>query len=69
MKEYLECHEVGFTLDPNESDSLVDFVLSLPEKEQELIQMGLRAKELASKEFSTEFLSQKMLEGIISSCK
>lgn len=68
MKDYLEAHEIGFTLDPNSSQSLVDFVESLSEKEELLEKMGQTAKELAVKEFSTNYLSQKMLEGIIKAC-
>lgn len=69
MKDYLDEHEVGFTLDPNDPNSLVDFVLSLPGREEELLEMGSRAKQLAAKEFSTEFLSQKMLDGILQACR
>ncbi|OOG74587.1 glycosyltransferase family 4 protein [Algoriphagus sp. A40] len=66
MKDYLHEHQVGFTLDPNNPDSLVDFVRSLKDREKELIQMGEKAKEIAAKEFGTKYLAQKMLDGITS---
>ncbi|GAB2480926.1 MAG: glycosyltransferase WbuB [Cytophagales bacterium] len=64
MKDFLAQHEVGFTLDPNSAESLVQFVQSLDQREEELKQMGQKAKVLAAKEFGTPYLAQKMLTGI-----
>ncbi|TDQ19612.1 glycosyltransferase involved in cell wall biosynthesis [Algoriphagus boseongensis] len=69
MKDYLKKHRVGFTLNPDDPNSLVDFILSLKEREKDLTEMGDRAKTLAAKEFSTEFLAQKMLNGLLEAAR
>lgn len=69
MKDYLSLHQVGFTLDPDDPNSLADWIIEYQDKELQLQEMGNRAKVLAAKEFSTEFLAQKMLDGIIQACK
>jgi glycosyltransferase involved in cell wall biosynthesis len=69
MKDYLEVHQVGFTLNPDSPDALVEFVLSLGKNQTRLREMGEKAGKLAAREFGTVYLSQKMLDGLITACK
>lgn len=69
MKDYLENNNVGFTLSPDDPQALADLLIDLSGKPGEVRQMGVRAKELAAKEFDKDILADKMLDTIILAVK
>lgn len=69
MKDYLIKNEVGFTLNPNDSEELAMKLIELDRLPNELDLMGKRARKLAAKEFDKDFLADKMLKGIVEAIK
>lgn len=61
MKEFLQKHDVGFTVDPDRPDELADLLIRLSQDREKLQLMGERAKELAAKYFDKDVLADKML--------
>lgn len=64
MRDYLEQHEVGFTVDPNDPIALAELLTSLASNETQIKQMGINAKVLAEKQFDKDVLANKMLKAI-----
>ncbi len=64
MKDFVEEHQVGFTVNPNEAIDLATLLERLFDNPDELILMGVNAKIVAAKEFDKNLLSQKMLSAI-----
>jgi glycosyltransferase involved in cell wall biosynthesis len=64
MKQFLEEHKVGFTLDPDDSKALADLLIELDAKSELIKDMGALAKLVAIKEFDKNKLAEKMLKAI-----
>jgi glycosyltransferase involved in cell wall biosynthesis len=64
MKQFLEDHQVGFTLDPDDSTALADLLIELDAKRELLKDMGGLAKLVATREFDKNILADKMLKAI-----
>lgn len=64
MKQFLEDHQVGFTLAPDDSKALADLLIDLDAKPELLSEMGELAKIVAIKEFDKNILAAKMLKAI-----
>ncbi len=64
MKYFVEEHEVGFTVDPNNAQALADKLLDLTDNPEQLVKMGLNAANIAKKEFDKTILAEKMLKAI-----
>ncbi|KAA3640050.1 MAG: glycosyltransferase WbuB [Bacteroidetes bacterium] len=65
MKDFLEEHEVGFTVDPNDAEALATLLIELDDKSDELKKMGKQAKKISSTEFDKNILAKKMLAAIV----
>lgn len=61
MKEFLEEHNIGFTIDGNDPQALADLLVDLSEKRVELRRMGERAKKVAKEHFDKDVLAHRML--------
>lgn len=61
MKDFLETHKVGFTIDPDDAPALADLLIELSENSVELKCVGENAKILATKYFDKDMLAAKML--------
>lgn len=61
MKDFLEVHQVGFTLDADDAEGLAKLLIDLSEKQSELKAMGQRSKVIAAEKFDKDTLSQEML--------
>ena len=64
MKDFVEEHEVGFTVDPNNAQALAEKLIALADKPEQLIKMGLNAAKIAKQEFDKTILAEKMLKAI-----
>lgn len=64
MKVFLEEHQVGFTLDPNEPSLLAELLIQLDRDPGRLKEMGKRAAVIAAKYFDKKYLAQRMLQSI-----
>jgi glycosyltransferase involved in cell wall biosynthesis len=69
MKDFLEEHQVGFTLDPNDPIQLAEKLIELDDQQAMLEEMGKKAHHLAAKLFDKDYLAQKMLNGILEATK
>lgn len=65
MKDFLDEHNVGFTLDPNDPQALAELLIHLDKKPEQRKVMGEKAKKLAAAQFDKKILAQKMLDFII----
>lgn len=65
MKDFLEVHQVGFTLDPNDPEALANLLIELDARPSIKESMGERAKVLAAELFDKKILAQKMLDFIL----
>lgn len=65
MKDFLEEHELGFTVDPNNAEALAKLLIELDEKSEALDHMGKKAKKIAAVEFDKNILAKKMLTAIL----
>jgi glycosyltransferase involved in cell wall biosynthesis len=61
MKDFVEEHEVGFTVDPNNAEALAEKLVALVDNPEQLVKMGLKAANIAKKEFDKTILAEKML--------
>lgn len=64
MKQFLQTHQVGYTVDPNNALALAQLLIQLDASPQELHDMGQRAKLIAAREFDKTFLATKMLKAM-----
>ena len=64
MKAFLEKHQVGFTLEPDDHEGLARLLIALDQKPEVLAEMGERAKKVAAMEFDKNVLAKKMLKAI-----
>lgn len=62
MKDFLQEHQVGFTVNGNDPDALADLLVEIADNPLELKAMGARAKKIAAEHFDKDILSQRMLE-------
>ena len=65
MKKFIEENDVGFTLDPGSPSALADLLIRLDKNPTQLKEMGLRAADIAAKEFDKNYLAEKMLHAIV----
>lgn len=65
MKDYLDKHNIGYTVDPDSPEELVDLLIRLSDNDKELLEMKQKAKEIAAKEFDKNILADKMLKTVI----
>lgn len=64
MKDFVEEYEVGFTVDPNNANSLADKLIDIADSPEQLKIMGENAAKIAKQEFDKIILAQKMLDAI-----
>lgn len=64
MKEFLEEHKVGMTLDPNDPRQLAEALIWMKDYQDETNKMGERSSEVAKKYFDKITLANKMLDVI-----
>jgi glycosyltransferase involved in cell wall biosynthesis len=64
MKDFLEDHQIGFTLDPNNPLLLAQTLIQLDAEPEKLEFMGIKAAEIAKKEFDKTYLAYKMLKAL-----
>ncbi|PKV62791.1 glycosyltransferase family 4 protein [Pontibacter ramchanderi] len=61
MKDFLEEHHAGYTLDPNDPDQLAQTLIELSDNLASTIAMGERAQIIAKALFDKDYLADKML--------
>jgi glycosyltransferase involved in cell wall biosynthesis len=64
MKDFLNEHGVGFTLNPNDSKVLAETLISVEANPTLRSEMGIKASLVASKEFDKVNLANKMIKAI-----
>lgn len=64
MKDFLDEHKVGYTIDPNDPKALAECLISMDANTNDTQEMGTRSREIAEQEFDKEVLAQKMLTSI-----
>lgn len=69
MKDFLEEHGVGFTIDPDDPKALADKLVDLAADPAALAQMGAKAKQLATRYFDKDYLAKEMLDVLKSVAK
>lgn len=67
MKDFLDIHKVGYTLDPDNETELADLLTVLVAQPEMLLTMGEKAKVLAAEQFDKNILADKMLKAIMDS--
>lgn len=67
MKDFLDQHQVGYTLDPDDETALADLLIEISDKPELMATMGERAKKIAAEQFDKDILAEKMLNAIIGS--
>lgn len=65
MKDFLELHKVGFTIDPNSPSELAEKLIELNDNKKQLSEMKPIAMNIAKKEFDKNVLAQKMLSALL----
>ncbi|MCQ6960944.1 glycosyltransferase family 4 protein [Mucilaginibacter aquariorum] len=65
MKDFLNEHDVGFTLDPNNADQLADKLIWMKDNPEAVSLMGEKALIVAKRFFDKDFLSNKMLDILV----
>jgi len=61
MKDFLEEHQVGYTLDPNNSRQLAEYLIKMKDEVAETEEMGMRSLVMAKTYFDKDYLAGKML--------
>jgi glycosyltransferase involved in cell wall biosynthesis len=61
IKDLLEEHQCGFTINAKQPDALAELLIKLYEDPQLCEAMGVRGRELAEKEFDSDKLANNML--------
>ena len=64
MRTFLEQHQLGFTLSPEDPEALANTLIELDAKPQLLETMGKRAAVVAAREFDKQVLALKMITAI-----
>lgn len=64
MKDFLEKHNIGFTVDPDNPADLAYLLISLSENLEVLSKMGEIAKSIAKSKFDKNILADKMMNAI-----
>jgi glycosyltransferase involved in cell wall biosynthesis len=64
MKDFLEKHRIGFTINPNDPKALANKLIELIDNPTIVSEMCERAKQIASIEFDKNYLARKMLKAI-----
>ncbi len=64
MKDFVEEHGVGFTVDPNNANALADKLIEIADSPNQLKKMGENAAKIAKQEFDKIILAEKMLKAI-----
>lgn len=62
MKDFLEKHQVGFTLSPNDPHQLAECLIKMKDFIKETEEMGRRSLQVARTNFDKDYLSDKMLK-------
>lgn len=62
MKEFLEKHKVGYTLDPNNPRQLAEYLIKMKDEVEETGEMGKRSLVVAKTYFDKDYLANKMLQ-------
>lgn len=65
MKDFLEEHKVGMTLDPSNPRQLAEALIQMKDFPDETNKMGERSLEVAKKYFDKGFLANKMLDVLV----
>lgn len=65
MKDFLKKYKVGFTLRPEDPESLANLLMELADHPEIGLEMKLRAMEVAASEFDKDKLAAKMLEAMV----
>ncbi len=65
MKDFLDTHKVGFTVDPNNPGALADCLTMLIEDSATASAMGARGAILAKEQFDKTVLAQRMLDALL----
>lgn len=66
MKDFVESHLVGFTVDPNNVGALADKLICIFDHAEDLENKGKIASKIAAEEFDKNILANRMLEKILS---
>ena len=61
MKDFLEHHRVGYTLDPNDPDQLANKLIWMKDNPEEAGEMGRAGLVIAKQFFDKDYLANKML--------
>lgn len=61
MKDFLDEHQVGFTLDPDDANELAERLIWMDAHKEEVKDMGQRAYKVACEKFDKNYLAAKML--------
>jgi len=69
MRDFLEKHEIGFTIESDDYSSLADILIQIADNEIDISKIRGTAKAIAKKEFDKDFLADKMLRILISMLK
>jgi len=64
MRDFLEEHQVGFTIDPNDPLALAECLIQLSGSPELLAVMGERGQKVAREQFDKRILADKMLTAI-----
>lgn len=61
MKDFLQEHKVGFTLDPNDPEQLATKLIWMKDHPEESTEMGINGLSIAKSFFDKDYLANKML--------
>jgi glycosyltransferase involved in cell wall biosynthesis len=64
MRDFIEEHRVGYTIDPNDSLALAECLIQLSGAPELLVEMGNRGQKVAREQFDKRILADKMLTAI-----
>lgn len=64
MRDFLEVHQVGFTIDPDDPVALAECLLQLSGSPELLAAMGERGQKIAREQFDKRILADRMLTAI-----
>lgn len=62
LKDFIEEHKVGYTLDPNDANQLADMLIEMKDNEEITEEMGKRSMDVAKEFFDKDYLANKMLD-------
>lgn len=64
MRDFIEEHRVGYTINPNDSLALAECLIQLSGTPELLVEMGNRGQKVAREQFDKRILADKMLTAI-----